>query len=130
MSVTIRATFRPEPVPTPEPEVPTVPRSARLMALALVLDEMVRDGRVASYAEIARVAGVSRARLSQITALLGLAPDIQEGLLDGTIVVGERSLREVLRSLSWRNHRREISGYHISKAAQGATHVDSRKSAR
>ncbi len=105
MSVTIRATFRPEPAPSPEPEVPTVPRSARLMALALVLDEMVRDGRVESYAEVARVAGVSRARVSQITALLGLAPDIQVTLLDGTVVVGERRLRKALRSVRWDEQR-------------------------
>ncbi len=109
MSVTIRATFRPETAPTSEPDVPVVPRSARLMALALVLDEMVRDGRVNSYAEVARVAGVSRARLSQITALLGLAPDIQVGLLDGTVVVGERRLREVLRSARWADQRLTVA---------------------
>ncbi len=108
MSVTIRATFRPKSAPAAEPDVPTVPRSARLMALALMLDEMVRDGRVESFAEVARVAGVSRARLSQITALLGLAPDIQVGLLDGTIVVGETRLRAALRSISWTDQRRAL----------------------
>ncbi len=107
MSVTIRATFRPK--AAPEPEAPTVPRSARLMALALVLDAMVRDGRIESFADVARVAGVSRARLSQITALLGLAPEIQVGLVDGSIVVGERRLREALRSVSWSDQRRRIS---------------------
>ena len=111
MSVTIRAVFRPEPAPAPEPDVPTVPRSARLMALALALDEMVRDGRVASFAEVARVAGVSRARLSQITALLGLAPDIQQGLLDGEIVVGERRLRRALKSPMWNDQRTVLSRF-------------------
>ncbi len=108
MSVTIRAKFSPKSAPAEVPDVPTVPRSARLMALALALDEMVRDGRVESYAEVARVAGVSRARVSQITALLGLAPDIQAALLDGTLVVGETRLRAALRSSSWSDQRRAL----------------------
>ena len=106
--MTIRATYRPEPTRAPEPEVPTVPRSARLMALAIVLDEMLRDGRAKSYAAVTRVAGGSKARLSQITALLGLAPDIQAALLDGSVVVGEHRLRDALRSVSWSDQRRVL----------------------
>jgi hypothetical protein len=51
------------------------------MALALRLDELVRSGVVANYAELARLGHVSRARISQIVNLLALAPDIQESLL-------------------------------------------------
>ena len=37
-----------------------VPRVARLLALALRLDEQVRNGEMASYAEIAEVGHVTR----------------------------------------------------------------------
>jgi hypothetical protein len=58
-----------------------VPRIARLMALALRLEALVQEGTVPSYAELARLGHVSRARLSQILSLLYLAPDLQEELL-------------------------------------------------
>jgi hypothetical protein len=58
-----------------------VPRVARLMALALRCDEMVRSGQIRSYCELATLGHVTRARISQIASLLHLAPDIQEALL-------------------------------------------------
>lgn len=68
--------------PAPPPPAPgRVPRIARLMALALRFDELIRAGAVADQAELARLGHVTRARVSQIMALLYLAPDIQEALL-------------------------------------------------
>jgi hypothetical protein len=58
-----------------------VPRIARLMALALRFDGLLRTGVVQGYAELARLGHVTRARISQIMALLNLAPDLQEALL-------------------------------------------------
>jgi hypothetical protein len=58
-----------------------VPRVARLMALAIKLDGLVRQGLVRDYAALARLGHVSRARITQIMNLLLLAPDIQEQLL-------------------------------------------------
>src|SRR5439155_22820570 len=58
-----------------------VPRVSRLMALAMRFDELIRSGQVTGYAELARLGHVSRARLSQIASLLGLAPDLQEDIL-------------------------------------------------
>ena len=58
-----------------------LPRVARLMALAIRFDGLVRTGQVKNQAELARLGQVSRARISQIMALLFLAPDIQENLL-------------------------------------------------
>jgi hypothetical protein len=51
-----------------------VPRIARLMALALRFDELIRTGEVADYAELARLGRVSRARVTQVMNLLVLAP--------------------------------------------------------
>jgi hypothetical protein len=58
-----------------------VPRVSRLMALAMRLDGLIRSGEVTSYAELARLGHVTRARLSQIMSLLSIAPDIQEEIL-------------------------------------------------
>ncbi len=58
-----------------------VPRVSRLLALAHRLDELVRTGVIADYAALAKLAHVSRARISQIMNLLVLAPNIQETLL-------------------------------------------------
>jgi hypothetical protein len=66
------------------PPAGRVPRVARLLALALRWDQLVRDGRIASYAELAALGQVSRARITQIMNLLLLAPDIQEHLLFAT----------------------------------------------
>ena len=97
-----------------EPEPPkrvTVPRISRLMALAIHMEKLVADGEVADYAELARLAHVSRARVTQIMNLLHLAPDIQEELLflpptDGRRApVHERSIRPVAAEINWRKQR-------------------------
>jgi Resolvase, N terminal domain/Recombinase len=58
-----------------------VPRIARLMALALKFEQMIRQAVVPDYAVLAAVGRVSRARVTQIMNLLNLAPDIQEQIL-------------------------------------------------
>ena len=56
-----------EPAPTcPQLEDGRVPRIARLMALALRFERLVREGAVRDYAELAALGHVSRARKSQI----------------------------------------------------------------
>src|ERR1043166_7045122 len=68
----------PDPNPLPEGRVPRV---SRLMALAIHVDELIRAGEIKDYAEAARLAQVTRARMTQIMNLLNLAPDIQEEIL-------------------------------------------------
>ena len=66
------------------PEVPVagrVPRVARLMALAIRCEGLLRRGEVKDYATLARLGNVTRARITQIMNLLHLAPDLQEALL-------------------------------------------------
>jgi hypothetical protein len=71
-----------------------VPRLARLMALALRFENLIREGRVADYSDLACLGHVSRARLSQIMNLLLLAPDIQEAIL---FLVPRRRGRDPIR---------------------------------
>lgn len=87
------------------------PRVSRLMALAIRLDRLVRDGEVSDFAEVARLGHVSRARVTQITNLLNLAPDIQEALLfmprvmSGRDPISERDLRPIVAQLDWKKQR-------------------------
>ena len=89
-----------------------VPRVARLMALALRFEGLIRDGVVADYAELARLGHVTRARMSQIMNLTLLAPDIQEALLFlPPVVTGRdriilRSLQPIAMTLDWRKQRK------------------------
>jgi hypothetical protein len=71
------------PKPPDAPAGPgSVPRIAKLMALAIRFEELVRTGEVRDFAEIAELGHVTRARVSQIVNLLNLAPDIQEAILE------------------------------------------------
>ena len=63
------------------PQPVRLARVARIMALALRFETLLRNGAVANYAELARLGHVSSARISQILNLLHLAPDLQEELL-------------------------------------------------
>src|SRR5262249_8604668 len=58
-----------------------VPRVAKLLALAHRFEALLREGVVSGYTELAQLGQVTPARISQILALLCLAPDIQEAIL-------------------------------------------------
>lgn len=89
----------------------SVPRVARLMALAIRCEELVRRGEVAGFADLARLGHVSRARVSQIMNLVNLAPAIQEDILSlprtnwGRDPIGERDLRPVCVVADWKKQR-------------------------
>jgi hypothetical protein len=91
----------------PEAPPPRVPRIAKLMALAIRFEQMVRDGEVTDYADLARLGHVTRARMTQIMNLLNLAPDIQERLLflpqveSGKDAITERQVRGVAAEADW-----------------------------
>ena len=82
------------------------------MALAIRFDQLLRDGVVADYAELARLTHVSRARITQIMNLLNLAPDIQEAILflprveSGRDPIREHAVRPIAATSDWRKQRR------------------------
>jgi len=95
-----------EPVPEPQGRAP---RIARLLALAHKLDAMVRSGEICDYAQLARLGHISPARLTQIMALLHLAPTIQEYVLfladaDARFIT-ELGLRKIAREPLWDRQR-------------------------
>jgi len=86
----------------------SIPRIARLMALAIRFEGLLREKRIRDYAELARLGHVTRARITQIMQLLHLAPDIQEQILFLPLIQGlnERNLRPVVSRIDWNEQRR------------------------
>jgi len=79
-------------------------RIARLMALAIHFDQLLNNGTVRDYTELARLHQVSPARISQIMKLRNLAPSIQETLLfwkKDEASAAEADLRSLSEKLLW-----------------------------
>ncbi len=99
---------------SPQLQIPAgrIPRISRLMALAIEMDRLVREGHVHDYAELARVGHVSMARVTQIMNLNYLAPDIQEEIVflarveRGRDPIREHAVRPIATTLDWGKQRR------------------------
>jgi hypothetical protein len=97
-----------------KPSLPAgpVPRVARLMALALRMEQLLRTGQVRNYTDLASLGHVTRARICQIVSLIHLAPDIQEALLFLPLTLRGRDpiiladLQPIAAAFDWRKQRR------------------------
>jgi len=84
-----------------------IPRISRLMALAIKMQKLIREGPTSDYAELASLGSVSRARMTQIMSLTNLAPEIQEKLLflpntiSGPDPITERGLSRIVQEIDW-----------------------------
>lgn len=98
--------------PAPTVEAPSrIPRVARLLALAIRFEGLLRTGQVRDQAALARLGQVTRARVSQILGLTHLAPDIQEEILfmqggrrGGDLLLAD--LQPLVRQPDWHAQRR------------------------
>lgn len=104
--------LRPGEAPIPPQTHPgRLPRVTKLMALAIRFEELLADGSVKDYAELARLGNVSRTRITQIMNLRLLAPDIQEKILFYERVhaakdtIQLRDLQEVAQEVDWKRQR-------------------------
>jgi hypothetical protein len=97
----------------PRPVVPPgrIPKVSRWMALAIRFEQLLHEGRITNYADLARLGHVTRARVSQIMNLLHLAPDIQEAILflprteRGRDPIILRDLQPIAATLDWKEQR-------------------------
>lgn len=80
----------------------SVPRIARLLALAHKWEGMVRRGET-DCVQLARQHGLSRARVSQVCCLSLLAPEIQESVLLSSL--SQRCLTAIAAHPIWREQR-------------------------
>lgn len=114
----------PQPV-APERPKDRLPRITRYMALAIYYEDLIREGHVHDYAEIATLGHVTRARVSQIMNLRLLAPDIQEQLLSlDRIVQGRdepclRSLQPIALQSNWRQQRKALKSRRGGRQTKG-----------
>ena len=76
-------------------------RLARQLALAHWIERAVEEGRAGSYGEVARALGLTESRITQVTALLGLPPAVQEAVLLGEGAIGIREAIRAARVASW-----------------------------
>lgn len=89
-----------------------VPRIARLMALAIRCDQLIRDGVIANQSELANFGHITTARTTQIMTLLNFAPDIQEQILflprteHGRDKIIENDVRPIAQTFDWNKQRR------------------------
>jgi hypothetical protein len=93
-----------EPPPVYEPASSEIPHPiARRMAMAIECKRLIESGAVVDAAEMARIAGVTRARMTQVLDLNLLAPDLQERLLFLTRdkKVQPRTVAAVSRTRDW-----------------------------
>jgi hypothetical protein len=98
-----------------KPVLERIPRISRYMALAIHFEDLIRQGVVTDYADLARLGHVTRARVTQIMNLRLLAPEIQEELLfldpqeraDESIKL--KSIQSLIANYSWKNQRDEWS---------------------
>jgi len=82
------------------PKAPRTPRVVELLRKALEWQALLESGQVRNQAEIARRQGITRARVTQVMALLRLAPEIQQHILSMPNAVRrpaitERALRPI-----------------------------------
>ncbi len=95
-----------------KPTLERIPRISRYMALAIHFEDLIRQGIVTDYADLARLGHVTRARVTQVMNLRLLAPEIQEELLlfdknhDDRTPIQLKSLQVLATISSWRTQRK------------------------
>jgi hypothetical protein len=108
----VRAKFRPSralmasarasaTAPPPPLKRSKTDRLARQLALAHWIERAVEAGQVAGYADVARALGLTQSRITQITALLGLSPTMQERILVGEGGIGIRAALATAHEAEW-----------------------------
>ena len=70
------------------------------MLLAHSIEIEIQKGH-SSYASIAQIMGLSRARISQIQHLIYLAPTIQEEIITKDFNLTEREVRNICKEPIW-----------------------------
>ena len=107
---------RPAAPPAVESELPAagrLPRVTQVLALAIQFQDMIRLGEARDYADLARLGGLTRERVSQIVKLVWLAPDIQIEILhlqpvsNGHFLIRERAMRNISSTICWVEQHRE-----------------------
>jgi hypothetical protein len=77
-----------------------------LLALALKMEQMIQEGTVKKYSDLAELGQVSAARITQVMNLLYLSPDIQEQILSSDPPpLNESAVRRLSSVVLWKEQR-------------------------
>jgi hypothetical protein len=77
-----------------------------LLALALKMEQMIQEGTVKKYSDLAELCQVSAARITQVMNLLYLSPDIQEQILSSDPPpLNESAVRRLSSVVLWSEQR-------------------------
>jgi hypothetical protein len=83
--------------------------AASMIAWARIFRRVLACGQVRNQAAIAEITGVSRARVTEIMNLLGLAPELQDELIAGAFgAVPERAVRQIVKHKTLEKQRNEL----------------------
>ena len=97
-----------------KPALDRIPRISRYMALAIHFEDLIKQGVVTDYADLARLGHVTRARVTQIMNLRLLAPEIQEELLFYEAIANHveliqlKWLQTVASDFDWKDQRKRL----------------------
>ena len=103
-----------EPAAPPLPECKGTPaprpvsRAARMLALAHHVEREIQAGNVQDLAAAAHALGITRARMTQVSNLLLLAPGVQARILTGDLRWSERRLRAAQAEPDWEAQRARV----------------------
>jgi hypothetical protein len=95
-----------------KPAIERIPRISRYVALAIHFEDLIRQGVVTDYADLARLGHVTRARVTQIMNLRLLAPEIQEELLFLEAITNRidliqlKQLQTIATDFNWEDQRK------------------------
>jgi hypothetical protein len=92
-----------------------LPRVTQVMALAINFQDMIQRGEAKDYADVARLGGLTRERISQVMELIWLAPDIQQEILEfppsfARFLISEVAARKIAGELLWDTQRLAWAG--------------------
>lgn len=82
---------------------------ARRLALAHAINRLVENGVLDSYAEAARVLGITRASVAATMGLVFLSPGIQEAVLVGKLTATRFQLRPIVATMPWQTQENLVS---------------------
>jgi hypothetical protein len=88
------------------------PRVVELLSKAMEWQALLESGRVRSQAEIARREGITRARVTQVMAMLQLAPEIRQHIQSMPKAVRRPAITErALRSITQLDPSRQVDAF-------------------
>jgi hypothetical protein len=88
-----------------------LPRITHTVARAILFEQAITKGEAADFADLARLTGTTRERVSQVMKMMWLAPDIQEEILRlpparrGTFTVTVPEIAVIADAVMWAEQR-------------------------